>query len=111
MKLRFHKNSLRIRLSQSEVADLAAHGQIQERFEFPNSALSFSLRSGNSEAAVLENNEVSVTAPKDWIDSDREGIEFHCGPMKVAIEKDYECLHRAGPDDADAFPNPMVDKF
>ena len=112
MKVRFHNNSIRLRLSQSEVAELSSGGEVEERFEFANnSMLAFSLESGASEAALFENSAVRVIAPRDWIASDREGIEFQCGPMKVVIEKDYQCLHGEGPEDADAFPNPMVDKF
>ncbi len=116
MKLRFHKNSLRFRLSQPEVTELSEQGSLLERFEFPNDGLlSFSLELGESEAALFEHNEVRVIAPKEeiasWADSDREGIEFESGPIRIAIEKDFQCLHKAGPADADAFPNPMLDKF
>ena len=116
MKLRFHKDSLRLRLSQSEVARLAERGSIDDRIEFPNDqTLSFSVESGDSSVALFENNEIRVIAPRGdvqrWIDTDQTGLEYQSGPVKVVIEKDFQCLHKETPEDADAFPNPMVDKF
>jgi hypothetical protein len=116
MKLSFHKNSLRLRLTQSEVARLATHGSIDDLIEFPaDQTLSFSVESGESNAAIFEKNDIRIIAPRAevqrWIESDQEGLEFQSGPLKVMIEKDFQCLHKSTPEDADAFPNPMVDKF
>jgi hypothetical protein len=116
MKLRFHKNSLRLRLSQSEVAQLSEHGWIEDRVDFPDGrTLSFGLETGESNSARFDEGAIRIIAPRPevrhWIESDQEGIEYQSGPLKIAIEKDFQCLHRASPEDADTFPNPMVDKF
>jgi len=116
MKLRIHKNTLRLRLSQSEVARLAEAGWIEDRIEFPDGrTLSFSLESGESDGARFDEGAVRVIAGRPalrhWIETDQEGIQFENGPLSVAIEKDYQCLHKPAAGDADAFPNPMADKF
>jgi len=116
MKLRIHKNSVRLRLSQSEVARLSENGWIEDRIEFPNGqTLTFLLESGEANSARLEDGNIRIIASRPdlrhWIDSDREGVEYETGPLKVAIEKDFQCIHKPTPEDPDAFPNPMVDKF
>jgi hypothetical protein len=111
MKLRVHDNFLRLRLSQSDVAQLRDEGSVEERLTFSaGQALIYSI----STAPVLEvgagfdGNRLSVVVPtalaRTWIDSDQVGIE---GPQ-VLIEKDFQCLHRASADDADGFPNPLA---
>ena len=116
MKLRIHKNNLRLRLSQSEVVRLSQEGSLQDRIEFPDGrALSFSVESGEAGGAKFEEGSVRVIAPRldlrHWIETDQEGIQFQTGPLSVAIEKDFQCLHKPSPEDADVFPNPMADKF
>ena len=115
MKLRFHKGDLRLRLSQSDVARLAETGGIEERIDFPGRPLNFALQSGPEDQARFEGDTVRITAQADeikaWIESDREGISFEQAGMKVAIEKDFRCVHRDSPEDTDSFPNPMMDRF
>jgi hypothetical protein len=113
MKLRFQENSLRLRLSQSEVARLAETGMVEKRTDFPgDQTLSYSVESGDSNVVRFENDSIRVIVARGvamrWIDTDQTGIEFQSGPLKVLIEKDFQCLHKPTPEDADAFPNPAV---
>jgi hypothetical protein len=113
MKLRIHNNSLRLRLSQPDVARLSKTGILEDRVDFPaGQALAFVLASGNSNAAELCAGQIRVTALaadlRQWADSDQEGIEFQSGPLKVAIEKDFQCLHHPGSGESGAFPNPAA---
>jgi hypothetical protein len=115
MKLRFHENSMRLRLSQSEVAQLAATGSVDERIEFESDqTLCYVLESADREdvVALFENNSIRVLLPakvvKRWAGSDETGIEGQCGPLLVMVEKDFQCLHRDAEQDADAFPNPLA---
>ncbi len=116
MKLRIHRNNLRLRLSQSEVARLSQEGSIEDRIGFPDGrALTFRLESGELSRARFEDSVIRIAAPRlelrHWMETDQEGIVFEDGPVSVAIEKDFQCLHKAAEESADAFPNPMVDKF
>jgi hypothetical protein len=115
MKLRFHENTMRLRLSQSEVAQLAATGSVDERIEFvSDQTLSYELESADRDdvVALFENNCIRVVLPKatvkQWAASDEIGIEGECGPLRVLIEKDFQCLHPDAPQSEDAFPNPLV---
>jgi hypothetical protein len=115
MKLRLHAGSLRLRLSQSEIARLDEVGRVQDSVEFsPGSELLYALESGNlpSVSATFDNANIRVVLPKQiakqWIDSDQTGIEASTGTLKLLIEKDFQCLHREPEPGEDSFPNPLA---
>jgi hypothetical protein len=115
MKLRLHAGSLRLRLSQSEVARLAESGKVEESLEFsPGSKLLYKIETGTaaSVTATFDNANIRVVVPrriaKEWIDSDQTGIEASTGTLKVLIEKDFHCLHREAEAGEDSFPNPLA---
>ena len=114
MKLRFHNDSLRLRLSQSEVARLKETGRVENTVTFaPGQALAYSIEAGAAAAvtATFEQGRVRVVVPaavaRQWIDSDQTGVEGGGSGLQILIEKDYQCLHKPTPEDADAFPNPQ----
>lgn len=114
MKLRFHGNSVRLRLSQSEVARLAETGKVEETITFPlDRKLSYSIECGigGAVAATLDGSNIRVLLPADlskaWIESDQTGIEGGTESLRVLVEKDFQCLHHGSKEDADAFPNPL----
>ncbi len=118
MKLRLHANTLRLRLSQSEVARLAETGRIEETLTFaPGQTLAYAIESASDAAvtASFDGNRIRIAVPaavaKDWIESDQTGIEGANGEVRVLIEKDFQCLHGTTEEDVDTFPNPMADKF
>lgn len=120
MKLRIHGNSIRLRLSQSEVAEFQSTGRVDSRLEMPGGSLGYSLVADPS-ATILSaemNGAMIVRVPSDeaerWAASDEVGIsaEQPVGDgttLKILIEKDFTCLvPRAGEDDADTFPHPRA---
>lgn len=112
MKLRFHGDSLRLRVSQAEMARLAEAGRVEDTLTFaPGRTLSYSLETGPALAAAFDGQRISIvvptTAAKHWMESDEAGIEGVSGALKVLVEKDFRCLH-SREEDADAFPNPMA---
>ena len=112
MKLRLHGDSLRLRLSQAEVARLAETGRVEDTLTFARGqTLSYSLETGSALAAAFDGRRISIVIPvaaaKHWMENDEAGIEGASGPVKVLVEKDFQCLH-SGDEDADAFPNPMA---
>lgn len=115
MKLRMHSNSVRLRLSQSEVAALGESGRVEESVAFaPGRALRYSLECAEIAApeAMLESNAIRVKLPrrdvKQWVESDQTGIEATQGALRLLIEKDFKCLHRDSPEDSDSYPNPLA---
>jgi hypothetical protein len=117
VKLRFHADTLRLRLSQSDIARLASTGRVEEMVSFaPGRILSYAIESGNwnSITATFDGERVAVQLPsmvaKTWIESDQESLEGAGGLLRVLVEKDFQCLHRDSPQDADSFPNPLAHK-
>ncbi len=116
MKLRFRQNSLRLRVNQREVEELAAGVALQEQVSFPgNARMQYILEPyGQSTAAAsFESGVIRVSAPgndvKQWADSEAIGLYFNLPAdgsfLKVAIEKDLECTD-GPPEERDplAFP-------
>jgi hypothetical protein len=116
MKLRFHGNTLRLRLSQSDIARLGESGKVEETVTFaPGQTLAYSIEASAAAARVaasLENGSIRVMLPdamaRRWVESDEVGIESTSGVLRVIVEKDFQCLHREGVEDADGFANPLA---
>lgn len=123
MKLRMRGNSIRLRLSQDEVAQLNKIGQVEETVEFGLAAPALSYRlettvDSNVIKAAFRENCLSVLLPeKDaehWVNSQQVGIESiqplgDNRSLRILVEKDFACLAtRPQEDDTDAFPNPMA---
>jgi hypothetical protein len=114
MKLRLHSGSLRLRLSQSEVAMLDATGRVENSIEFsPGNELRYSIEASPSSSitAIFDSANIRVLLPaqiaKHWIKSDETGIEGSTGSLRLLIEKDFQCLHREPEPGEDSFPNPL----
>lgn len=126
MKLRIRGNSIRLRLTKSEVEQFSETGEVKETVEFglkENERFVYALISAevvNSPTAVFENNQLSVFLPKweaeNWTQTNEVGIsaEHPIGNdkfLRITVEKDFACLEeRPGEDDSDAFPNPLEGK-
>ena len=111
MKLRIHANTLRLRLSQREVAVLKNEGRLEERVDFAGGTpfvYSIERTDIGAIAASFEGNQIHLRVPNpvaiQWIDSNEVGLHAD----GVVIEKDFQCLHRNSPEDADSFPNPAA---
>jgi hypothetical protein len=115
MKLRLHAGSLRLRLSQSEIARLDETGKVEDAIEFsPGIELLYAIETGAAPSitAAFANGAIRVILPlpdaKQWIESDRTGIEATTGTLRLLIEKDFQCLHRPPEPGEDSFPNPLA---
>ena len=115
MKLRMQSNSVRLRLSQPEVAALGEGGRVEECVEFaPDRTLRYSIESADTPlaSAALDDSFIRVKLPraevKRWIETDQIGIEAEQGALRLLIEKDFKCIHRDGAEDVDSFPNPLA---
>jgi len=114
MKIRIKGNSIRFRVTQTEVAQLAAGAALRDTTEFaPGRQLTWVLESSAcvEMESSLDGATVSVRLPAsavgDWARTDSEGLYGRSGALDISVEKDFRCLHRAGsPDDVDAFPRP-----
>jgi hypothetical protein len=118
VKLRFHRNSIRFRLNQIEVAQLACGSTLEEEVWFPTAELPFRyiLALHDLEASArLEQSppEIRVLLKradvKAWAVSDE--LELHLSlptcrePLTLMIEKDLVCLDAPAEErDPHAFP-------
>lgn len=124
MKLRIRDNSLRLRLSRSEVEQLAVDGSVSARIRFPGgSELSYEVEGSPAcvaPTAVLEAERISVRLPasvvETWAGTDQVSIsdvqKLSTGEsLTILVEKDFACLSpRDGEDDSDMFEHPDAGK-
>jgi hypothetical protein len=121
MKLRIHENSLRLRLTQNEVAQLRLSGRVDAAICFaPDRILSYSVETvpdADRVSAVFDENAIRVAIPPvvaiQWTDSD--GVSIHASQpagakvdLQLLIEKDFQCLHGTADQEPDAYPNPLA---
>lgn len=119
MKIRLRNDSVRFRLTQKEVAALAAGSEVTSATHIsPSHRLTFSLCGWTGEAILANSLDdgVCVLVPAgqldDWCNSDEVSLQAsqHVSgdvALELLIEKDFACLApRAGDDDEDCFPHP-----
>ncbi|MGA2212304.1 MAG: hypothetical protein ABSH31_03425 [Bryobacteraceae bacterium] len=120
MKLRIHGNSLRLRLTQSEVAQFSKTGFVEDSVQFaPGVSFAYTLESSSSIRASqvsFQNGWLKFQVPAavgvEWFTTDRVGISgdqpLESGQhLSILIEKDFQCLHGDVERDPDAYPNPI----
>jgi hypothetical protein len=114
MKLRIKSNSIRFRLTKSDVSKLAATGSLDESVSFGASSLAFAIRTsaGNALASVFNNDTVTLFMPQHMItelaETDKVGFESREGDLHLLVEKDFTCLENIGEDQSDNYPNPLA---
>jgi hypothetical protein len=120
MKLRIKGNSVRFRLTRTEVASVAAHGFIECRTDFGegHQSLVYALTAGPMKdiQACFSDGRLQISVPRgmleQWAASDEVGLYGKPAPkedaLSIAIEKDFRCLDRslAEDDEWDAYPHP-----
>lgn len=123
MKLRIHDDSIRLRLTQTEVDAISQGQEVRHCLNFGGSMPVF-LYTLQASAAVermkaeYQNNEIRILIPEkqavQWASSDQVGIEEILlnsgGQLHILVEKDFQCLHkRPHEDETDNFPNPAAE--
>ncbi len=121
MKLRLHRNQIRVRLQRNEVVELAEGGRVEDAVDF-GEAQSWPYVLETSSNATVPNASwrggvVRVQLPaqdaQHWVRTDRVGTsgEQTVGldnRLFILVEKDFQCLHNSGGPDPNAFPNPLT---
>lgn len=123
MKLRLKNNSVRLRLTKSEVEEFEKTGHVEEAINIgpkPGQSFHYSVQSTSETEyirAELENNRITVFLPQtevnEWTRTPKVGLEGEQSvgkgkPLYILVEKDFTCLKpRAGEDDSDTFPYPL----
>lgn len=120
MKLRIKGNSLRLRVSRSEVARIMRRERVEETIHFaphPNAKLTYALEQAHSVSRPTvryAERELTVLVPDDlanaWCSKDLVGIAESVnlgslGALDLLIEKDFACLDRDDEENQDTFAN------
>ena len=123
MKLRIKGNSIRLRLSRSDLAKLAESGAIQDEVHFsghPRDAWVYGIaRNRALSGPTIEFDEKQVLVlvgdedVRRWLSTEEVGIYFSLnigvyGMLEIALEKDFACLDRSDEENSDTFPNPLA---
>ncbi len=123
MKLRIRGNTLRLRLTRSEVDTIGAGEVVDEVTQFPDgSEFCYRLVPGHGEEVSQNSNDaghtITIEIPKGraatWAESDEVGFSgddaFDVGQIAILIEKDFSCVTpRNGEEELDTFPNPNAE--
>jgi hypothetical protein len=113
MKLRIKSNSIRYRLTRTDVEQLVKGGYLEETVNFGDDELVYVLQCvGKDElAADFKNNIITVYMPERMLNelanTDRVGFESN-GKLHLLIEKDFTCLDNVAEDQSDNYPNPLA---
>jgi hypothetical protein len=120
MKLRILDDSVRLRLSQTEVDHIAQGKAVHSHARFPDSCfLVYGLEpsAATEIGATFRDNEITVRVPveaaRSWATTEQVAlaavVRIEGGELSILVEKDFECLDpRAGEEDQDSFPNPKA---
>lgn len=121
MKLRIRGNTLRLRLTLSELDEFAASGRCADQISFGGErSLAYAIEKTDAEAvsAAFDGGEIKVLVPAqiadEWTKTDQVGFDaIHpigaAGELKILVEKDFACLTpRNDEDTTDNFPHPKT---
>jgi hypothetical protein len=109
MKLRIKGNSIRIRVTKTEVDNFEKNGELNESTFFGTNHFHYCLKRTN------QNNCITMHIPEEianeWTSTDMVGFN-HKMPLGtedhlfLLVEKDFVCLDNTFEDQSDNFPNP-----
>jgi hypothetical protein len=117
MKIRIKGNSLRYRLTKSDVYRLSRQGYLEDKTDFGAQQLIYVIQKISSEelSAFFNENVICLNMPGKMIDelasTDRAGFEGRDGTLHLLVEKDFTCLDNVDEDQSDNYPNPLAGKL
>ena len=119
MKIRIKGNSVRVRLTRSEVDHFAETGYLEESTEFGNSHFLYALQSKEGIPAItadFSGNKMTMYVPAhiatDWAANETVGYENNMDigdgkQLYLLLEKDFKCIDApVHEDQSDNFENP-----
>src|SRR5690606_22376024 len=114
MKIRIKDNSVRIRLTQSEVNSLYQDGNISSKTEFLEKSFVYAVEKAEVSELSVEyvDNKITLKIPVSMLEqlysTDIVGFEGVTGKVKLLIEKDFVCFDNTLEDQSDNYPNPNM---
>jgi hypothetical protein len=117
MKIRIKGNSLRYRMTKSDIYRLAKEGYLEDKTNFGRRELVYVIqKTDNKElSAFFDDNVICLQVPAKMIEelnnTDKIGFQGKQGDLFLLVEKDFTCLDNVGEDQSDNFPNPLAEKL
>ena len=121
MKIRIKGNSIRVRLSRSEVDQFGKDGYLEEHTEFGDSAFTYALQSvpeGKGLSAVFAGGKITMQVPAatthEWVTTEKVGYDnlMDIGNGKqlfLLLEKDFKCIDAPPHEDqSDNYEHPTM---
>lgn len=119
MKIRIHGNSVRFRLSKTEVGILENEGYLEEITDFGLMQFGYAVEksAGTELYARFEHNTITLEVPEKllagWAANNTVGFEGNMpvgdgGSLFMLIEKDFKCLDNVDEDQSDNYDNPKT---
>lgn len=116
MKIRIKGNSLRYRLTRTDMAQLAEEGHLEEEVDFGSQQLFYAMRvvDDGQLSATYHENTIVLYVPKsvitEFVNTNKVGYEGKHGNLHLLVEKDFTCLDNVAEDQSDNYPNPLAAK-
>lgn len=119
MKIRIKGNSIRLRLTKTEVETFCKTGRFEEQTHFGASTFTYALQSKQNLDmldAVFADDTLTVFVDhdksSDWFASNQVGFSHiktrtDGSELSLLIEKDFACLDEREEDQSDNYPNPL----
>ncbi|WP_340200618.1 DUF7009 family protein [Ascidiimonas sp. W6] len=120
MKIRIKGNSVRFRLTKTEVETFAKTGIYEEHTYFGNKVFTYRLKAKDSISELYAdfiNDIITIYFPSSqstiWATSNRVGFSNEVdwndnNALSLLVEKDFTCLDSTIEDQSDNYPNPKL---
>ncbi|RYE23851.1 MAG: hypothetical protein EOP51_09255 [Sphingobacteriales bacterium] len=120
MKLRIKGNSIRYRLTKTDIDSFDAEGYVEERTHIGMSTFIYALQKSDESTltAELDSNRLILWMPaamaEEWINTERVGFDARIplhdaeGDLYLLLEKDFKCLDETIEDQSDNYDNPLL---
>jgi hypothetical protein len=114
MKIRIKGNSLRYRLTKTEVEKLWSLGILEERTQFAGKTLVYAIETAKADklSANFIGDKIVLYMSKKMIDelhnTDKVGFDDRSESVSLLIEKDFVCIDNTNEDQSDNYPNPQL---
>ena len=117
MKIRIKGNSLRYRLTKSDMYRLSNEGYLEDKTNFGDKQLVYVIQKTNDKelSAFFNENVICLQVPGKMVNeldsTNRTGFEGKQGDLYLLVEKDFTCLDNVDEDQSDNYPNPLAEKL
>jgi len=115
MKIRIKGNSVRFRLTQSEVKQLCEKGSVTEHTHFGETTFTYAVKMADDREtmhATFNAQTITLFLPqtlgRDWYSNDKVGFQHTQDQLFLLLEKDFTCLDNTMEDQSDNYPNPKL---